>query len=443
MKGLLKKFLVLIVALGTITLSACTASQDKNPNGTSTDTQITDKSGTEHGTTDPGTQTTDPGTQTTDPGTSTQPPVVDVAKKVEEFCAVRDLAVSSQNFTVTLVKNENAEVWKVNPNAVMIGENQYFSNEEGKNYLYNLETKGWVREETESANPADELVLWINSLNITNYIENSDSFEGNDKNNHIVVMYKTDNGFYFSDGETAVNVTDITVTNVRLPENWTEKEIVDPEPPIENKDALVDANGFYKLDVMKDLLLNWIKNDNQFGKDVLAYRLRNDNVQTQRILYANPTDNCLKFGLVYTNQDGTYYNTYSIENIDYETKNSFVSSLKALTSRQDLKLDDAVATQIDTTVSDEDVVTRTANVMIFLGKGDEDVVDVCESVNGGASLTFGAGFLYRYLIVTADKAYFVTVDTVSKEDVAQNTNKWSAEITKTEIITKASPEKTK
>ena len=193
---------------------------------------------------------------------------------------------------------------------------------------------------------------------------------------------------------------------------------------------------------MKDLLWNWIKNDNQFGKDVMAYKARNDNVQTQRILFVNPTEDSLRFGAVTGNQNGQSYNVYEIANVDYSTQESFASSLKSFDSRQGIGVVYESA-QIDSTVSDEDVAARTANVMNFLGKGDEDVVDVCESVAGGASLTFGEGFFYRYLIVTTGNAYFVTVDTVSKEDVAQNTNKWSAEITKTEIITKASPEKTK
>ena len=170
----------------------------------------------------------------------------------------------------------------------------------------------------------------------------------------------------------------------------------------------------------------------------MAYKLRNDQLETKRILFVNPSEGAVRFGAVTENQYGTYYNVYSINNVNYASKETFMDSLKGLSSRSEIGVVyDAV--EIDTSASDEDVATRTANVMSFLGKGNEKVVNVCESVRLGSTLTYGSGMWYKTLIVTEKDALIVEVSAISKNEVLRNTNKWGAYLASTEQIVTEQP----
>ena len=318
-----------------------------------------------------------------------------LSEKIANFYAVRNSAVGCRNFTMSVKQNGEEQTIKIDPDTTMYDGNKIFSFEGNKKYWYNLEDGVWFKEETEDEDPSEEWVNWISSLEIVGYNDMEKSLEGSDSNNDIVLMSEIPGGFYFvnKNKKIEVEVTGIDQTEIVRPRRWEEREeqIVDV--------SLVNADGSYKLDLMKSLLWDWIKTDNQFGKDVLAYKLRNDQLETERILFVNPSEGALRFGAVTENQYGTYYNVYSINNVNYASKETFMDSLKGLSSRSEIGVVyDAV--EIDTSASDEDVATRTANVMSFLGKENEKVVDVCESVRLGSTLTYGSGMWYQTLIVT-------------------------------------------
>lgn len=431
--GFAKKMLSLVLILGQVAVFASC--------GCMKQAETTNKTPTPSGRNDETSQSTPQTTDKTPEQTTTRPEettiqttekIVTLSEKIANFYAVRNSAVGSRNFTMSVKQNGEEQTIKIDPDATMYDDNKIFSFEGNKRYWYNLENNVWVREVTEDEDPSKEWVDWMASFEISTYFEDGDYFRGSDDKNHSVLMYEIPGGFYFSSGDTEVKVTGIGETEIKIPRRWEEREeqIVDV--------SLVNADGSYKLDLMKGLLWDWIKTDNQFGKDVLAYKLRNDQLETERILFVNPSEGALRFGAVTENQYGTYYNVYSIANVDYSSKATFMDSLKGLSSRSEIGvIYDAV--EIDTSVSDEDVATRTANVMNYLGKGNERVVDVCESVRIGSSLVHGNGMWYKTLIVTERDVLLVNISALSKGDVLDNTDKWSASLDSSEIITKQPP----
>ena len=426
MNRIMKRVCVLVLAFAITGLSGCMV-KPQEPEKTNAQPSSDASTGAAPQTEE---QTTGREIETT---AQTTEKVLTLSEKIANYYAVRDSAVGCRNFTMSVKQNGEEQTIKIDPDATMYDDNKIFSFEGNKRYWYNLENNVWVREVTEDEDPSEKWVDWMASFEIMGYDDIEKIFEGSDKNNHGIVMYEIPGGFYFSCGDTEVEVTGIGETEIKIPRRWEEREeqIVDV--------SLVNADGSYKLDLMKSLLWDWVNGDNQFGKDILSYRSRNDNLKTQRILFVNPTAGALRFGAVIKNQNGTYFNTYSIENIDYSTQASFVNSLRQISTRQAISVVNENV-QIDTSASDEDVATRTANVMNFLGKGDEEVVDVCESVRLGSTLTYGSGLAYRELIVTRNEVYLVTIDTRSKQDVLENTSKWDAQLTKTDNITTHAPE---
>ena len=427
MNRIMKRVCVLVLAFAITGLSGCMV-KPQEPEKTNAQPSSDASTGAAPQTEE---QTTGREIETT---AQTTEKVLTLSEKIANFYAVRDSAVGCRNFTMSVKQNGEEQTIKIDPDTTMYDDNKIFSFEGNKRYWYNLENNVWVREATEDEDPSEEWVNWISSLEIVGYNDIEKSLEGSDSNNDIVLMNEIPGGFYFvnKNKKIEVEVTGIGETEIKIPRRWEEREeqIVDV--------SLVNADGSYKLDLMKSLLWDWIKTDNQFGKDVLAYKLRNDQLETKRILFVNPSEGAVRFGAVTENQYGTYYNVYSINNVNYASKETFMDSLKGLSSRSEIGVVyDAV--EIDTSASDEDVATRTANVMSFLGKENEKVVDVCESVKIGDSLKYGNGMGYRQLIITNSKVYFVTISALSKTKVTQNADKWDAEITGTENITTLAP----
>lgn len=145
-----------------------------------------------------------------------------------------------------------------------------------------------------------------------------------------------------------------------------------PTTPTETKNIYEIVNGEYVFNValMRDVLLNWMKGDNQFGKDFVAAIRYDDKCVTDDVIFVNASKDKLEFGYIYHDDSNKYFvskafndqNLYTkIASGAIKTKTEFEDYLNSLTVLYNINNTRDMVT-IDTTVSDSDFKTLTERV---------------------------------------------------------------------------------
>lgn len=115
-------------------------------------------------------------------------------------------------------------------------------------------------------------------------------------------------------GELSGKIYDINSTVVMKPSyivDKTEKDpVIDPDnpeidPPVvqsENIYEVVDGKYVFNIVAIRDVILNWMKGDNQYGKDFLAAKHYSNSV-TEDIIYVNADTSRFEWGYRYANEN--------------------------------------------------------------------------------------------------------------------------------------------
>lgn len=230
--------------------------------------------------------------------------------------------------------------------------------EDDKYYVYIKEADGkWHKNETESFNIRENeeflnLVLngkWVgyDSEKDVYYLNASSTAEVSIAPVYVVEI--KDDYVSVEGLEGRIQFSKFGTTTLNMPK---ESEIVDdtvivtpPEPdtPIVDKDVIytIDEKGNYNFNIvlMKEVLENWMKGDNQFGKDVLAEKYYDNTLVSDRIYYIDASKEKIEMGLLNHNEDRYEFGTFKLtdknlfaelSNGEYQTKSSFVEYLNSI-----------------------------------------------------------------------------------------------------------------
>ena len=281
------------------------------------------------------------------------------------------LALEKGNFTFKTYENGalTRALFVDNDNA-KVGDTYYTFGE--TNYEFNNEDDVWYRSETTQTNPKQEVVTWLNNLTL----HSNDIYVVDDDEYLMVKDLNTGYKCYTTaDGESLLVVrdefvwelSDIDNTIVDVPTNWQEKQ---PQEMTQ----IVRDDGTYNIKLMKSLVLDWLQGNNAQGKDYLAYKMRNDDYQTQGLLFVNPTDVKLQLGIFYATQDELpklrmLLAEIDNQQLDYTSKEAFVDCLYNFT-RAGFTYD----FQIDGMSSNANSLRQGDAVLAKLGKESHAVV---------------------------------------------------------------------
>ena len=184
-------------------------------------------------------------------------------------------------------------------------------------------------------------------------------------------------------GDVVGRVYDISTTNILKPtyvvDKTVEEPVIEPEEPVVTDPVITKTNNIYEVvdgeyvfDVvaMKEVLLNWMKGDNQYGKDFAAQRTYNATAMTDDIIYVNASETNIEFGYVYHNSAAKYFvSSYfedtslyaKIQSGEIKTKEQFDTYLNSINHILNLT-NSRDKVEIDTTISDENFDTLTERV---------------------------------------------------------------------------------
>lgn len=168
---------------------------------------------------------------------------------------------------------------------------------------------------------------------------------------------------------TTARIFDINKTQITLPQTYIDNTI-------ENNDIYtVDEQGNYdfNLVLMKEVLLDWMKGNNQWGKDALAYCSKADTFRTDDILYINASLTDVRIGLLmhrgeepyfYENyiKDDSFYSKLASQEI--KTKEEFQQYLNSILPKRFGYTDTQI--KLDTSLSKSDFETITTNIFNHL-----------------------------------------------------------------------------
>lgn len=243
-------------------------------------------------------------------------------------------------------------------------------------YTYNLQEDKWHKNETETFNvKAEQFLDLILNGNWIGYDENTEIYYLNPVSSQAIyaVSFKDD---YVSikgkEGEAKVSEIGTTTLNMPDPSKIVDETIETPQDPAEETDLIytIDENGNYEFNVvlLKEVMENWMKGDNQFGKDVLAEKYGDTTLVSDKIYYINASTEKIEMGLLYHNADYYAFGTFKLQdtvlfedlkNEKYQTKDDFV---KYLNSIKKTKYSCPDGIKLDLTISEENFATMTTNV---------------------------------------------------------------------------------
>ena len=455
MNGFLKKgtVLVLTVLLPFTMLTAC--NDGKGGDGT-----------TPGG--NPPTQQTTP-TPTPGPTDPVTPPVVEKVpvEQIEAFIKLLDsnytyaIQNGSSDFTKGLIDEGALQVYT----SMYDTRGAYTVVEGDKTYSYTYDSSDakWHKREAEALDFDSLIVDKLVAAEWTAYNKDTGVFTGTFDGRTVSAQIKTNGDvteIVIADGEGfKFEVYDIDSTVVTMPDpskivdhtTTVEPPVVEPpvvEPPVVDTTSIytVDAQGRYDFNIvlMRDIMETWLKGENQWGKDVVAQRTLTSAAETENVVYVNPSEDGIEFGVQYTNNGKSYFRNFTItdavltsgiENQTIKTEEEFVEYLNSIAIGK-ITIGDMSAT-IDTTISDADMETITENIFDRLatvgvqsegitatGSPISDFADV-EIIKGfksvASSATAGAGLgnkttsTYYYLVDVAGKVEFVEVAVAATE----------------------------
>ena len=163
-------------------------------------------------------------------------------------------------------------------------------------------------------------------------------------------------------------IFDVGKTQISLPQTYIDNTI-------ENQDIYsVDEQGNYdfNLVLMKEVLLDWMKGNNRYGRDFLTEFTYNDTLTIQDVIYVNASKDNICIGLLTYCGEQLRYQEFQINDNDLytalanqnlKTKDEFSAHLYNMKKTR-TRFSDAI--KIDTTLSKSDFETITTNIFNHL-----------------------------------------------------------------------------
>ena len=271
-------------------------------------------------------------------------------EKIAAFAAELN-KLKTPNFTISETINNKNHTYLVATDAVK-ADNDYYTTENGTGYRYYFDATAntWYREEGTLAKNFNYTSVSVEDLN-----ENTNEYAVK-LNNTAYTAFKDGDSISIYNTTGSWLYSDLGTTNVNVPTNWQERT------PVESN--LIVENGVYSVKLMKEVLTDWIENDNQFGKSVVLAKLRNG-INLGEIYVVNVENGGLACYMTTSSTVGTHLRKMYFTN---DALNSAIANQTATTSDQMLTLlKNVQGTEIefdkiiecDTTVSQDVVNART------------------------------------------------------------------------------------
>ena len=300
-----------------------------------------------------------PGGQTTPGGTTNEKEEIPV-EQVEEI--VEKLR---NNFSCVMHIGRAMTTYEVSENLVMVEVYDqpkiFYQSDEQGNYVYTHKGEGvWEKNFAQEQYNADPILYdKMCRIDWTSYEKEDNKFFGRLDGKDMQLILRDKSSFHLSCDEWTANVYSIGDTEVLLPENIVDKTV--PQ-------QYVCENGDYNIVLLKEVMEDWMKGNNQWNRDVLAQKSGRDAYKTQEIIFVRPSKEKLEFGLIMNRAEDVFYYKCYLEdqkilskfesgNVTKEEMQEYLNSILPKT----LKLD-ADQPQIDSTITQAEFEKMTKNV---------------------------------------------------------------------------------
>ncbi len=305
--------------------------------------------------------------ETTQGEENTNPEPAEIpTEKIEAF----KTRLQNKNFTFEtegttfLIANDTYEKIESNNNAKI-----YRTEDEIKyEYTFDAAENKWTKDFSEVSTDFSSQIL--------NYFENA-TFDSYDSQTGVIVgkigtnyfsLVLSENGATISNADRTFEISNVGSTTIDIPQTYIDNTI-------ENNDIYtVDEQGNYdfNLVLMKEVLLDWMKGNNRYGRDFLTEFTYNDTLTIQDIIYVNASKENIDIGLLTWCEEQLRYQELQINDKDLytalanqnlKTKDEFSAHLYNMKKTR-TRFSDAI--KIDTSLSKSDFETITTNIFNHL-----------------------------------------------------------------------------
>lgn len=423
---------------------------------------------------DPPTSQVTPSTPTPGPTDPVTPPVVEKVpvEQIEAFIKLLDsnytyaIQNGSSDFTKGLIDEGALQVYT----SMYDTRGAYTVVEGDKTYSYTYDSSDakWHKREAEALDFDSLIVDKLVAAEWTAYNKDTGVFTGTFDGRTVSAQIKTNGDvteIVIADGEGfKFEVYDIDSTVVTMPDPSkivdhttpsVEPPVVEPpivEPPVVDTTSIytVDAQGKYDFNIvlMRDIMDAWLKGENQWGKDVVAQRILASTAETENVVYVNPSEDGIEFGVQYSSNGKSHFRNFTITDPtlvagfadqSIQTQDEFVAYLNSIAIAK-VELGEKPIT-IDTAISDADMEAIAENIfdrLATVGVQAEGITStgtpitglenveiikgfksVASSVSAGAGLGYMTESKYYYLVEVDGKVEFVevAVDATEHQDL--------------------------
>lgn len=372
-RAFIKKAFIVTLSLITSATAFVGCKTTENPPNNSSGNEIVDSSSSEN-------EIVDDKENSVEPIVPIEPVVEEIpTERIEQF--LEDLSLGNYTYeaqteegTTSYLIDEDMMFTKVaNESGI------YYSYENAKMYklVYDQDSESYFKYNE------DELMSFDSVIYDTLVSTDWKSF---DKNTDVVtgisgtLEYSLNLTEKTLSGDVVGRVYDINSTNVLKPtyvvDKTVEEPVVEPDDPVitdpvvtetENIYEVVDGEYVFDVVAIREVLLNWMQGDNQYGKDFLAAKSYAD-FTTEDIIYINADTSEIELGFVYVDVSGSkYYQSATLDNSELYSKilsgeiktkpqfHEFLNGIKKAEFSSNLE-----TIVIDTTISEEnfDVLTE-------------------------------------------------------------------------------------
>ncbi len=366
-------------------------------------------------------------------------------------------------------------------------EKYYYTYENGQMYYfeYDQNEESWVKTKSTTLTNFDSLIYdTLNATEWKSYDEDANTVTGT----YQAVEYSLNLSNGTLSGGIVGEIYNVDDTNVIIPTTYIDKTIeIDPtpsgpenpqdpenpenpekpvEPPVSESENIYEIVGSeYVFDVvaLKEVLLNWMQGDNQFGKDVYAEKKLSD-IITDDIVFIEAEKEYLEMACIFSSENKKYFQrSYfndetlytKISNGEIQTKEEFENYLNSIVIKKFKFVDPDV--EIDTTISATDFETLTENTFTKLEEkgtqgssinndfpetrlenfSDAEVLYGFKCVDGdvsaGADLGYRRAIKTYYLVNYNNNIEFINFELYGStsngknnalENILENTNYW-------------------
>lgn len=305
--------------------------------------------------------------ETTQGEENTNPEPAEIpTEKIEAF----KTRLQNKNFTFEtegttfLIANDTYDKIESNNNAKI-----YRTEDEIKyEYTFDAAENKWTKDFSEVSTDFSSQIL--------NFFENA-TFDSYDSQTGVIVgkigtndfsLVLSENGATISNADRTFEISNVGSTTIDIPQTYIDYTI-------ENNDIYtVDDQGNYdfNLVLMKEVLLDWMKGNNRYGRDFLTEFTYDDTLTIQDIIYVNASKENIDIGLLTWCGEQLRYQELQINDKDLytalanqnlKTKDEFSAHLYNMKKTR-TRFSDAI--KIDTSLSKADFETITTNIFNHL-----------------------------------------------------------------------------